>query len=119
MLYRVFYVFAWLFSAAEHLPHLCETSGIQDLSKRTAEQRLVAIADAIVSMGQNINQFYKDVKYRYQPFLLNQTSHCGGDDSIQCIATFRKDPVGRLIPSRMKERDLNGFILLRPPSPLL
>lgn len=48
-----------------HTPaHLCETSGIQDLSKRSPEQQMAAMAEAVINMGNNINQFYKDVKYR-------------------------------------------------------
>lgn len=44
--------------------HLCETSAVQNLSAKSPEQQLAAMADAIVAMGQNVNQFYKDVKYR-------------------------------------------------------
>jgi len=43
---------------------LCEISVVQNLSTKSPEQQLVAMADAIVGMGQNINQFYKDVKYK-------------------------------------------------------
>lgn len=44
--------------------HLCETSAIQNLSVKNPEQQLATMAEAIIHMGQNINQFYKDVKYR-------------------------------------------------------
>eukprot|EP00903_Cladosiphon_okamuranus_P010191 g9650.t1 len=44
--------------------HLCETSAVQNLSAKSPEQQLAAMADAIVTMGQNVNQFYKDVSYR-------------------------------------------------------
>lgn len=44
--------------------HLCETSAIQNMSAKTPEHQLAAMADAVVAMGQNVNQFYKDVKYR-------------------------------------------------------
>ncbi|CAM9925985.1 unnamed protein product, partial [Pylaiella littoralis] len=43
---------------------LCETTAIQNLSAKSADQQLAAMKEAIVNMGQNINQFYKDVKYR-------------------------------------------------------
>ena len=45
--------------------HLCEMSSIQSLASKTPEQQLAAVAEAIVSMGHNVNQFYKDVKHRY------------------------------------------------------
>lgn len=44
--------------------HLCETSSIQSLATKTPEQQMAAVAEAIVSMGHNVNQFYKDVKHR-------------------------------------------------------
>ncbi|CAM9880458.1 unnamed protein product [Ectocarpus sp. 12 AP-2014] len=44
--------------------HLCETSALQNLVGKSPEQQLVAMSDAIVSIGQSVNQFYKDVKYR-------------------------------------------------------
>lgn len=44
--------------------HLCETSSVQQLSKRTPEEQFAAMAEAIVTMGQKVNQFYKDVQYR-------------------------------------------------------
>lgn len=49
-----------------HEEHLCETTNIQSLSSKTPEQQLAAVAEAIVSMGNNVNQFYKDVKHRYK-----------------------------------------------------
>lgn len=50
----------------QHFPgHLCEVSSIQSLATMTPEQQMSAVAEAIVSMGHNVNQFYKDVKHRY------------------------------------------------------
>lgn len=48
---------------------LCETTAIQNLSAKSADQQLAAMKEAIVNMGQNINQFYKDVKYRCESAL--------------------------------------------------
>eukprot|EP00752_Nemacystus_decipiens_P016768 g15005.t1 len=44
--------------------HICETSAVENLSAKSPEKQLAAMADAIVTIGQNVNSFYKDVKYR-------------------------------------------------------
>eukprot|EP00904_Undaria_pinnatifida_P003118 jgi/Undpi1/12807/HiC_scaffold_7.g02474.m1 len=82
--------------------HLCEVSSIQSLATMTPEQQMSAVAEAIVSMGHNVNQFYKDVKHR-------EAVQHATDSAQDELMHMELDRIGRELVTKFTHQGASGM----------